>query len=94
MSVLKRRPFVLIIRDGWGQNPDPKQNDTNAIYLARKPVDDRLRRDYPHVLIRTSGEAVGLPDGVDDGTYLAELENRLPGILRTEVLPAWEAARA
>jgi len=39
VSVLKRRPFVLIIRDGWGQNPDPKQNDTNAIYLARKPVD-------------------------------------------------------
>jgi len=64
VSVLKRRPFVLIIRDGWGHNPDPKQNDTNAIHQARKPVDDRLMKNYPNVLIRTSGEAVGLPDGV------------------------------
>ncbi len=64
MTTLKRRPFVLIVRDGWGHNPDPAQNDSNAIFLANTPVDDRLMADYPHTLIHTSGEAVGLPDGV------------------------------
>jgi 2,3-bisphosphoglycerate-independent phosphoglycerate mutase len=64
VTELKRRPFVLIVRDGWGHNPDPAQNSSNAIYLADAPIDDRLMAEYPHVLIHTSGEAVGLPEGV------------------------------
>jgi 2,3-bisphosphoglycerate-independent phosphoglycerate mutase len=36
----------------------------NAVKLAKHPVDDRLMRDYPNVLIHTSGEDVGLPAGV------------------------------
>ena len=58
------RPIVLIIRDGWGANPFPEWNHANAVYLARKPVDDRLMAAYPHVQIRTCGNDVGLPDGV------------------------------
>lgn len=61
---LARGPLLLIIRDGWGHNPYPEWNHANAVHLARTPVDDRLRADYPHVLIRTSGEDVGLPGGV------------------------------
>ena len=64
MAKLERRPFVLIIRDGWGANPDPAWNRANAIHLARTPVDDGLMAQYPHVLIHTSGEEVGLPVGV------------------------------
>ena len=60
----KKRPFVLVIRDGWGSNPDPNWNKANAVYLAKTPVDDRLMEEYPHVLIHTSGEDVGLPAGV------------------------------
>jgi 2,3-bisphosphoglycerate-independent phosphoglycerate mutase len=59
-----RKPVLLVIRDGWGKNPDPKQNDTNAVYLAKKPCDDRLHATYPHTLVRASGLDVGLPDGV------------------------------
>lgn len=59
-----RRPVVLIVRDGWGANPYPQWNHANAVYLARKPVDDHLMATYPHVLIHTSGNNVGLPDGV------------------------------
>ncbi len=59
-----QRPIVILIRDGWGSNPYPEWNHANAVYLARKPVDDRLMADYPHVLIKTSGNDVGLPDGV------------------------------
>ncbi len=59
-----KRPVVLIIRDGWGSNPDLSQNEYNAIFLAKHPVDDRLMREYPHTLIKTCGLDVGLPAGV------------------------------
>ncbi|MGH7945441.1 MAG: 2,3-bisphosphoglycerate-independent phosphoglycerate mutase, partial [Opitutaceae bacterium] len=59
-----RTPVLLVIRDGWGKNPDPSQHATNAVELARKPCDDRLHARDPHTLIRASGLDVGLPDGV------------------------------
>lgn len=58
-----KRPLVLIVRDGWGSNPFPQWDHANAVKLAKHPVDDRLMRDYPHVLIHTSGFDVGLPEG-------------------------------
>ncbi len=58
------KPVVIIVRDGWGSNPHLEWNHANAIHLARTPVDDRLMAEYPHVLIRTSGNDVGLPVGV------------------------------
>ncbi len=64
MDQSKHRPIVILIRDGWGANPHTEWDDANAVHLARTPVDDRLMADYPHVLIHTSGNDVGLPDGV------------------------------
>ncbi len=52
---------MLIVRDGWGRNPHPSHDPFNALVLAHTPVDARLTRDFPIVLIRTSGEDVGLP---------------------------------
>ncbi|HET7892061.1 MAG TPA: 2,3-bisphosphoglycerate-independent phosphoglycerate mutase [Candidatus Sulfotelmatobacter sp.] len=54
------KPLVLIILDGWGYRVETK---ANAIALARKPVYDRLLREYPNTLIHTSGPFVGLPEG-------------------------------
>ena len=54
------RPFVLIIMDGWGINP---RKEGNAIALAHTPNIDKLARDWPHTAVKTSGEAVGLPEG-------------------------------
>jgi 2,3-bisphosphoglycerate-independent phosphoglycerate mutase len=62
-TVLKRRPFVLIIRDGWGYNPNLAENEFNAIKCANTPVDDMLMSEYPHCIIHTSGLDVGLPEG-------------------------------
>lgn len=56
-------PLVLIIRDGWGENPNPGHDAFNAVKLAKTPVDDRLRAEWPWTLIKTSGEDVGLPEG-------------------------------
>lgn len=52
------RPMVLVILDGWGYSEKPQHN---AIAAARKPVWDRMWKEFPHTLIRTSGAAVGLP---------------------------------
>jgi 2,3-bisphosphoglycerate-independent phosphoglycerate mutase len=60
---LRKRPVVLIVRDGWGHNPFPEYDSCNAVHLASTPVNDRLLQEYPNTQIRTSGEDVGLPDG-------------------------------
>ncbi len=56
-------PFVLIIRDGWGYNPDKSEDKYNAIRCANTPTDDMLMAQYPNCLIHTSGVDVGLPEG-------------------------------
>jgi 2,3-bisphosphoglycerate-independent phosphoglycerate mutase len=54
------RPFVLIVMDGWGINP---RKEGNAIALSRTPNLDKLAKNWPHTSVRTSGDAVGLPEG-------------------------------
>lgn len=53
-------PVVLIILDGWGYR---EETDGNAIAVAKTPVMNSLWKAYPHTLLRTSGKAVGLPEG-------------------------------
>ena len=55
---------MILVRDGWGANPFPEWNHANAVHLGRTPVDDRLMATYPHALIHTSSNDVGLPEGV------------------------------
>ena len=62
MPTTPNTPCVLIIRDGWGENPNPEHDSFNAVKLARTPVADRLMREYPTTLIATSGFDVGLPE--------------------------------
>jgi 2,3-bisphosphoglycerate-independent phosphoglycerate mutase len=54
------KPIVLTILDGWGYRA---ATNGNAIALARKPVYDKLLRDYPNTLLHASDHFVGLPDG-------------------------------
>jgi 2,3-bisphosphoglycerate-independent phosphoglycerate mutase len=60
---LNNKPYVLIIRDGWGYNPDRAEDPYNAVKCANIPVDNMLMAEYPNCLIHTYGEYVGLPDG-------------------------------
>ena len=57
------RPVVIVVRDGWGKNPDARWDNANAVALARHPVADALLAGYPNTLIHTSGFDVGLPEG-------------------------------
>lgn len=53
-------PVVLTILDGWGYR---EEADGNAVTAANTPIMDSLWAAYPRTLIRTSGKAVGLPEG-------------------------------
>ena len=55
-----KKPMVLLILDGWGYR---EQSEYNAINGTHTPVWDHLWSSYPHTLIDTSGQAVGLPAG-------------------------------
>jgi 2,3-bisphosphoglycerate-independent phosphoglycerate mutase len=54
------RPVLLLILDGWGHREDSAHN---AIAEADLPNWRRLLVDYPHTLVETHGQYVGLPDG-------------------------------
>ena len=60
----QRRPVLLVVRDGWGKNPNPAQNAFNAVHLARKSCDDWLHANYPVTLVKACGLDVGVPEGV------------------------------
>ncbi len=57
---MPKKPLVLMILDGWGINPSPVHN---AVALAKTPNLTKYLNEYPHVPIKTSGMAVGLPEG-------------------------------
>lgn len=55
-----QKPVVLCILDGWGYREDIADN---AIKQANTPTYDRMWQTYPRAWLKTSGLAVGLPDG-------------------------------
>lgn len=65
-----KRPVCLIIRDGWGKGAD---TDSNAIFKAKTPFTDRIERDFPTTLIKTSGLDVGLPEGYQGNSEVGHL---------------------
>src|SRR5574337_436803 len=64
------KPVVLIILDGWGYRAE---REANAIALARKPNYDQFLEEYPSMLVHTSGEYVGLPDGLMGNSEVGHL---------------------
>lgn len=54
------RPLVMLILDGYGISFIA---EGNAIMAAKKPVMDRLMKEYPMAVIGAGGEDVGLPWG-------------------------------
>src|SRR5690625_6196065 len=55
-----KKPIVLLILDGFGHSDNTEHN---AVYSAHPPVWDRIWANNPKGLIKTSGLAVGLPEG-------------------------------
>ena len=57
---MKDNLTMLMILDGYGINKNPK---ANAIAMANTPVMDKLMKQNPNTIIKTSGLDVGLPEG-------------------------------
>ncbi len=64
------KPTALVILDGWGYRAE---REANAIVLARTPNYSHLLREYPWTLVHTSGERVGLPDGLMGNSEVGHL---------------------
>ena len=77
------RPIVLIIRDGWGVSD---QIEGNAVAAADTPNMDSYRANYPHTLIGTSGEDVGLTAGAQGSSEVGHLNLGAGRIVRQEVV--------
>lgn len=60
LEIMKKNVTMLMILDGFGDNPNP---EGNAIKLANTPNIDKLMKKYPTTDIYTSGLHVGLPEG-------------------------------
>ena len=56
----KKRPYAIIIMDGYGLNPD---KNGNAIYADGSKYVNELKKEYPSSELGASGMSVGLPDG-------------------------------
>src|SRR5690606_37102172 len=54
------KPLVLCILDGWGYRAE---RTNNALAHAQVPTWNKWLTSYPHALLETSGQSVGLPDG-------------------------------
>ncbi len=57
---MAKKTVALFILDGFGYS---ETSTSNAIEAANSPTWDALWNNHPHTLVKTSGLAVGLPDG-------------------------------
>ena len=57
---MDKKLTMLMILDGYGIN---KKEEGNAIKLANTPTLDKLMKQNPTTVIKTSGLDVGLPEG-------------------------------
>ncbi len=53
-----KKKILLLILDGWGMR---EEKHGNLIVEARTPNFDKLWLEFPHSLLKASGEAVGMP---------------------------------
>ncbi|MDP4193050.1 MAG: 2,3-bisphosphoglycerate-independent phosphoglycerate mutase [Bacteroidota bacterium] len=60
----RKGPLLLIIMDGVGIG---KESDNNAVYLAKKPVLDKLMSSELKTKLKAHGPAVGMPSEDDMG---------------------------
>jgi 2,3-bisphosphoglycerate-independent phosphoglycerate mutase len=67
---MKSHKVILIIRDGWGHG---EHNKGNAISNANVPNHEFYKQNYPHSIIRCTGNAVGNPEGVQGGSEVGHL---------------------
>jgi len=77
-----KKIIVLIIRDGWGINPDSRYN---AVANAHTPHLDALLNRYPNTVLEAAGTAVGLPRGYQGSSEVGHLNIGAGRIVKQEI---------
>jgi 2,3-bisphosphoglycerate-independent phosphoglycerate mutase len=77
-----KRSIVLVIRDGWGINPNA---DHNAVANANTPNVNSLLEKYPNNVLAAAGSAVGLPDGYQGSSEVGHLNMGAGRIVEQEL---------
>ncbi len=88
MRILKR--VCLMVLDGWGLNP---RKEGNAIRIASTPRLDSFYRSYPWTALKTSGLAVGLPEGQMGNSEVGHLTMGSGRVVYQELTRISEAVR-
>jgi 2,3-bisphosphoglycerate-independent phosphoglycerate mutase len=83
-----KKNIVLIIRDGWGINPDSRYN---AVANAHTPHIDSLLKKYPSAILEAAGTAVGLPPGYQGSSEVGHLNMGAGRIVKQEITRINEA---
>jgi 2,3-bisphosphoglycerate-independent phosphoglycerate mutase len=65
-----KKPFLLMILDGWGMG---KPDRSNAVFQAETPFLDQLKANYPATQLVCSGPSVGLPEGIMGNSEVGHL---------------------
>ncbi|MEW6102880.1 MAG: 2,3-bisphosphoglycerate-independent phosphoglycerate mutase [bacterium] len=65
-----KKNIVLIIRDGWGINPNLEYN---AVVNAKTPNMNTFLRKYLNTILKAHGLAVGLPEGYQGSSEVGHL---------------------
>ncbi len=74
---------LLLILDGFGYR---KEKNGNAVLLANTPVLNRLLQKHPHTILKASGKAVGLPEGVMGNSEVGHLTIGAGRIMDTDLV--------
>ncbi|MFP4380526.1 MAG: 2,3-bisphosphoglycerate-independent phosphoglycerate mutase [Candidatus Sumerlaeia bacterium] len=69
----KKKTTLLLVLDGWGIIPEDYPKEKSAIALADTPYWDEMVKTWPMEPISTSGNAVGLPEGIMGNSEVGHL---------------------
>ena len=82
------KPVMLVILDGFGWR---EATADNAVRLARMPNFNALWTGSPHAFLRTSGRAVGLPDGQMGNSEVGHLTIGSGRVIKQELVRIGDA---
>ncbi|MEE9393940.1 MAG: 2,3-bisphosphoglycerate-independent phosphoglycerate mutase [Planctomycetota bacterium] len=85
---MNRRPYMIMILDGFGLNDSTVGN---AIKAAKTPTFDRLFADYPQVAISAHGTEVGIEPGLMGNSEVGHMNIGAGRVLKQDILRIGEA---
>ncbi|HDS02501.1 MAG TPA: 2,3-bisphosphoglycerate-independent phosphoglycerate mutase [Firmicutes bacterium] len=85
-----KKPYMLLIRDGWGHSPDSRGN---AVAASKPHYHEHYIQTYPSVLIQASGLFVGLPEGYQGSSEVGHLNMGAGRVVYQNLVRINKAAR-